>query len=210
MDLRASLRRLTRILLILAVVFVGLRFRNDIDARAFQSVKTLPPGATEPAGEFGSAAARGALKVAWCPRTLESGQFGRIEIPRLGISTLIAEGAGPAQLIRSVGHISTTAFPGQPGNCALAGLGDSFLLGLGDMRQKDVILIDTLQGAYTYEVEWATAIGPNRVEVLDETSAPSLTLVTCQLLHAVCRAPKSFVVRARLVPPTALAARQGW
>jgi sortase A len=137
------------------------------------------------------------------PRNLESGVFGRIEIPRLGISALIAEGTEPAQLARAVGHIPTTAYPGQPGNCALAGHRDSFLRGLGGVREDDVIRIDTLQGTCTYEVEWGMVVGPRRVDVLDPTAAPSLTLVTCYPFHAVGPAPERFVVRARLVEPTA-------
>ena len=146
-----------------------------------------------------STSGRGVSKEPWCPATLESGVFGRIEIPRLGISALIAEGAGSAQLDRAVGHISKTAFPGQPGNCALAGHQGGFLRGLGDVRVKDVIRIDTLQDTYLYEVEWVTVVGPHQVDVLDATAAPSLTLVTCQPFHAVGPVPESFVVRARLV-----------
>ena len=74
--------------------------------------------------------------------------FGRIEIPRLGMSALIAEGTTTAQLDRAVGHIAATAFPGSLGNCALAGHRDSFLRGLGELRENDVIHIDTLQGTY--------------------------------------------------------------
>jgi sortase A len=133
--------------------------------------------------------------------------FGRIEIPRLGISALIAEGAEPAQLERAVGHISTTEFPGQPGNCALAGHRDSFLLGLGDVRENDVIRIDTLQDTYTYVVEWGRVVRPGRVDVLDSTAAPSLTLVTCYPFRAVGPAPERFVVRARLVEPMGWVAR---
>jgi sortase A len=135
----------------------------------------------------------------WCPATLEYGTFGRIEIPRLGISALIAEGAGSAQLDRCVGHITTSVFPGQSGNCALAGHRDSFLRGLEDVRENDVIQIDTLQGTYTYLVQWRAAVGPRRVDVLAETNEPSLTLVTCYPFRATGLAPDRFVVRARLV-----------
>jgi len=139
------------------------------------------------------------LRATWSPTTLESGVFGRIEIPRLGISALIAEGTQPAQLDRSVGHISTTAFPGRPGNCALAGHRDTFLRGLGDVRENDIIHIDTLQGTYTYEVEWGAVVEPRQVDVLDSTVAPSLTLVTCYPFAFVGPAPERFVVRAKLV-----------
>jgi sortase A len=198
---------LKRILLIFGVLLVVLWFRNGIEARASRSARTVEPESTRSGGEFENAVAHLLRAEPWCPRALERGEFGRIEIPRLGISALIAEGAEPAQLARAVGHISRTAFPGQPGNSALAGRLDSFLRGLEDVREKDVILINTLQDNYTYEVEWGAVVGVNRVDLLDETAAPSLTLLTCDSLHALFRGPEHFVVRARLVQPTALAAR---
>ena len=203
MQQRISLRWLKRSLFTAAIVFIGLWFRNDTAARAFQSSEALKFEATRLQAEFIGPPARRASKQAWLPARLESGMFGHIEIPRLGISTLIAEGAGTEQLDRSVGHIATTPFPGQPGNCALCGHRESFLRDLGELREHDVIRIDTLQGTYTYEVEWCTVVEPHQVDVLDSTEAPSLTLVTCFPFHAVGSAPERFVVRARLVEPAA-------
>ena len=207
MDQRVSLRWLERILLILGLLLIGLWFKNDTEARAFRSAETKRLEAARRVAEPTDAPARWRSKEPWCPKTLESGVFGRIEIPRLGISALIAEGTEPAQLKRAVGHISTTVFPGQPGNCALAGHRDSFLRGLGGVRENDVIRIDTLQDTYTYVVEWGTVVGPRGVDVLDSTAAPSLTLVTCYPFHFVGPAPERFVVRARLVEPTRWIAR---
>jgi sortase A len=184
-----SLRWLERILLILGFLLVGLWFKSNSEARAFRSAETKKLEAVR----------AGAEKAPWCPERLESGVFGRIEIPRLRISALIAEGTQPAQLDRAVGHITTTAFPGKPGNCALAGHRDSFLRGLGEVRESDVILIDTLQGTYTYVVEWGAVVEPRRLDVLDPTAVPSLTLVTCYPFAFVGPAPQRFVVRARMV-----------
>jgi sortase A len=200
---RASLRWLQRILLILGLLLIGLWFKNGTQARAFRSVETRKLETTRLGGEFTEASAGSISKRPWCPVTLESGVFGRIAIPRLRISALIAEGTTPAQLDGAVGHISTTAFPGQPGNCALAGHRDSFLRGLGSVRENDVIRIDTLQDTYTYQVEWRAVVGPQRVDVLDATEGPSLTLVTCYPFPVVGPASERFVVRARLVETVA-------
>jgi sortase A len=201
MSQRASLRWLERILVILGLVLIGLWFKNDTQARVFRSGEAMKLEALRARGDFAKSPGRDFSKESWSPITLESGVFGRIEIPRLGMSALIAEGTTTAQLDRAVGHIAATAFPGQPGNCALAGHRDSFLRGLGELRENDVIHIDTLQGTYTYEVEWSTVVEPRRVDVLDTTPTPSLTLVTCYPFHYVGPAPERFVVRARLVSP---------
>jgi sortase A len=112
---------------------------------------------------------------------------------------MVAEGSDLKTLRRAVGHLPSTALPGRPGNCALAGHRDSSLRGLEDVRENDVIQIDTLQGTYTYLVQWRAAVGPRRVDVLAETNEPSLTLVTCYPFRATGLAPDRFVVRARLV-----------
>ena len=199
-----ALRRwLERVLFIAGLLLIGLWFRNDTEARA----ETKKLEAVRQGGESTDALSLEPSKEPWCPATLDRGVFGRIEIPRLGISALIAEGAEPAQLERAVGHIETTVFPGQPGNCALAGNRDSILRGLGDVRENDIIRIDTLQDTYTYVVEWGRVVRPGRADVLDSTATPSLTLVTHYPFDAMGAPSERFVVRARLVEPAAWVAR---
>lgn len=123
--------------------------------------------------------------------------LGRIVIPRLRIAAMVAEGTDNRTLGRAVGHIPSTALPGWPGNCGLAGHRDTFLRGLGKVRVDDVIRIVTLEGTYRYQVEWTEIVEPQRVDVLDSTATRSLTLVTCYPFAFVGRAPQRFVVRAR-------------
>jgi len=125
--------------------------------------------------------------------------LGRIEIPRLHIAAIVAEGADAATLRRAVGHIPSTARPGSPGNCALAGHRDTFLRPLAGVRVNDRIQIVTLRGTYTYEVAWTEVLDPRRIEVLDSTATRSLTLVTCYPFEFVGHAPQRFVVRAKQV-----------
>jgi LPXTG-site transpeptidase (sortase) family protein len=204
---RVPRRWLERGLFALGLLMIGFSFRNETEARASHSAEMKQLEAARLGGGVADAPALRVSKQPWCPPTLERGVFGRIEIPRLGISAPIAEGAAPERLERAVGHISTTAFPGQAGNCALAGDRDSFLRGLGGVRENDVIRIDTLQDTYTYVVEWGRVVRPGRVDVLDATEAPSLTLVTRYPFHAAGPAPERFVVRAKLVETTAWAGR---
>ena len=203
----APLRWLERSLFTLGLLLMGLWFKNEGEARASHSAETTQLEAARPSGKAIDAPGSGLSKEPWCPATLEGGVFGRIQIPRLGISALITEGTGPEQLERAVGHVLTTVFPGQAGNCALAGHPDSFLRGLGSVRKNDVIRIDTLQDTYTYVVVWGGVVGPHRVAAFETTEAPSLTLVTGDPLHPAGSAPGRFVVRAKLIVPTAWVAR---
>src|SRR6187431_590145 len=52
--------------------------------------------------------------------------IGRIEVPRLGVSTIIKEGDDARTLDLAVGHIRGTALPGGRGNIGLAGHRDTF------------------------------------------------------------------------------------
>jgi len=129
----------------------------------------------------------------------QDGVLGRIEIPRLAISAIVAEGVDLKTLSRAVGHVSTTAQPGCAGNCALAGHRDSFLQGLGGVRENDVIRFVTRRKTYTYRVQKSEIVSPQRIDVLDPTPTPSLTLITCYPFHYIGHAPNRFIVRARQI-----------
>jgi sortase A len=130
-----------------------------------------------------------------------SGLIGRIEIPRLDISAIVAEGTSDTVLRRSVGHLPGTALPGEPGNVALAGHRDSFFSSLGGVRPGDRIRITTPDGVFDYRVESKSVVAPDRTEVLSPTSSPTLTLITCFPFRYVGPAPERFIVRARQLTP---------
>lgn len=202
MTLRTSLRWPERALIILGFLLIGLWFKYDTEARALRSAESRTLDAVPQVGAFSDAPAIWLAEAPWCPTRLDSGVFGRLEVRRLGISALISEGADPAQLERTIGHIPTSPFPGRPGNCALAGRGDGFLRGLGDVRPDDVIRIDTLQGTYRYAVESSRVVGSRPADVFGGTEAPTLTLVAHSPPHAAGLGPNRIVVRARLIEPT--------
>jgi sortase A len=132
------------------------------------------------------------------PATIE-GLIGRIEIPRLGVSTIIMEGTSATTLRRAVGHIAGTALPGQPGNVGLSGHRDTFFRPLCNIKQNDIITLTTLLGEYRYRVVSTKIVSPNDVSVLDPSVNGILTLVTCYPFYFVGSAPDRFIVRAESV-----------
>lgn len=126
----------------------------------------------------------------------EGSLVGRIEIPRLGVSAIVLEGTGKRTLQRGVGHIAATSFPEQGGNVGLAAHRDSFFRGLKDVQENDLITLKTLEGTYDYRVQWTAVVLPEETQVLQDTGAPALTLVTCYPFHYVGAAPERFIVRA--------------
>ena len=121
----------------------------------------------------------------------------RIDIPRLGLSVMVEEGADAQTLRLAAGHIPGTALPGGPGNVGIAGHRDTFFRPLRGIKKDDTILLSTANGTYRYAVESAEVVPPTRVEVLNPTPEPSLTLVTCYPFSYIGPAPKRFIVRAR-------------
>jgi len=128
-----------------------------------------------------------------------SGILGRIEVPRLGISVLIAEGTGSQVLRRAAGHIAGTALPGQTGNVGISAHRDTFFRPLRNVRKNDSITIVTLRGSYEYRVVSTKIVDPGDVAVLASGGGESLTLVTCYPFYFIGPAPSRFVVRAERV-----------
>jgi sortase A len=135
-----------------------------------------------------------------------TGLVGRIELPRLGVSAIVAEGVDKATLRRAVGHLPETALPGETGNVALAAHRDSFFRPLRDVVPSDRITLTTPDGVFEYVVDWTAIVEPTRTDLVGPASAPVLTLITCFPFDYIGAAPQRFVVRARQVEPTAAAA----
>jgi sortase A len=129
--------------------------------------------------------------------------WGRFDLPRLGLSALVAEGVDDATLGVAIGHVPGSAFPGEPGNVALAGHRDTVFRLLEEVRPEDVLRLVTPDGVFEYRVEWLAIVDPGRTDVLASSDEPLLTLVTCYPFEYVGEAPLRFVVRARSVEPAA-------
>jgi sortase A len=125
-----------------------------------------------------------------------SSLVGSIDIPRLGLSAVIAEGDDEATLKVAVGHLPDTPLPGDAGNSALAAHRDTFFRPLQHIRVGDQVQISTPRGDFHYQVRETMVVGPDDVWVLDPTDRPMLTLITCYPFNYVGKAPRRFIVRA--------------
>jgi sortase A len=125
--------------------------------------------------------------------------FGRLRIPRVGLSVMVTEGDDEAALRHAAGHIPGTSMPGSPGNVAIAGHRDSLFRSLKEVRDQDLIVLSTLQGEFRYRVSSIRIVGPSDMQVLDSSGGQTLTLITCYPFYYVGAAPKRFIVRANRV-----------
>ena len=126
--------------------------------------------------------------------------FGKISIPRIGLSAMIAEGIDDGTLRHAVGHFPESSTPEGAGTVALAGHRDTFFRGLGRVRLHDRIEIETAHGKYWYQVTRTAVVGPEHIELVEPSSGSDLTLVTCFPFHYVGAAPQRFIVQAQRLP----------
>jgi sortase A len=113
---------------------------------------------------------------------------------------MVKEGIDDRTLGLAVGHIPSTAMPGETGNVGLAAHRDNLFRNLKGVERDDEITLTTLDNTYVYRVASFTVVNPEDVSVLAPLAGErTLTLVTCYPFYFVGHAPKRFVVRARQV-----------
>ena len=187
---RRCLHQIERVLLGTGIVCLGwwgvvslhaLRYQSQQKA-TFERMRTAAPA------------------VANASAALTTGSLiGSLEIPRLRLSAMIAEGDDDATLKVAIGHLPDTPLPWREGNSALAGHRDTFFRPLQHIRVDDELRLSTVNGDLRYRVRETMVVGPNDVWVLNPTDRPTLTLITCYPFDYVGRAPRRFIVRAERI-----------
>ena len=193
---RRGARLLERLLLVLGVVSLGYYGWVSLEASLYQAYEHRELNAILAAGPSPTTSRASGGAAAPPPGTV----IGRIEIPRLGVSSIVRTGSDARTLQLAVGHIPGTALPGEGGNIGLAGHRDTFFRRLADIEPDDTIHLVTSAGTFEYRVERTLVVQPKDVWVLDPTDQPTLTLVTCYPFRYVGTAPERFIVRAARRP----------
>ena len=198
---RDLLRRLEGGLWILALAITAWLGYVALDRAIHdrQQGRTLPEPARAVSISTSIPAVAAPPTAAMRPPLARGETIGRLEIPGVGISAVVAAGTGPLTLRRGVGHIDGTALPGEGGNVGLAGHRDTVFRGLRRLRPADRIFLVTAEARLEYAVESLRTVAPERSDVLDASAHPTLTLVTCYPFDFIGPAPLRFIVRAREV-----------
>jgi LPXTG-site transpeptidase (sortase) family protein len=153
--------------------------------------QTLPDGKGSLPGDAGSS-----------PRTVAAPKAGtwlaRLEAPTVQMKATVLEGSDDRTLDRGAGHIEDTPLPGQPGNIGIAGHRDTIFRPLKRIQVGDPLRLTTSDRVYHFRITSTTIVGPKDVHVLDPTTEPTLTLVTCYPFEFIGHAPRRFIVQARL------------
>jgi sortase A len=121
-----------------------------------------------------------------------------LRIPKINLEVAVLEGTDELTLNRAVGRVEGTATVDTMGNLGIAGHRDGFFRGLKDVVVGDVMEFETLDGNATFVIDDISIVTPSDVYVLAPTEVPTITLVTCYPFYYVGKAPKRYIVRARI------------
>lgn len=162
---QSSLRLASYIFVLVGLLAVGYAGYIIVDAQAYQAIQLHKFAHDVPIVE---------------PHLPGIGErIGEIEIPRLELKAVIIQGDSSQILRRGVGHLPSTAMPGELGNIGLAGHRDTFFRPLRHIRAGDVIILNSSAARFRYQVESIGIVSPQDIQVLRSSNRYELTLVTC-------------------------------
>lgn len=106
----------------------------------------------------------------------------RIQIPAINVDAPVVQGDSWEQLKKGVGQHIGSADPGQAGNVVLSGHDDVFgeiFRDLDHLQPGDQVLLLTEQQQFVYVVTGSQIVEPTQVDVMNPTSDPTVTLISC-------------------------------
>ena len=111
-----------------------------------------------------------------------------LRIPKIDSTNPVVEGTSSSSLSAALGHETSTAYPGEVGNCVIAGHRNytfgKFFNRLDEIEIGDLLYIDVEDDTYTYEVTEVKVVEPTEVEILEsDGETEQLTLYTCTPIY---------------------------
>jgi sortase A len=106
----------------------------------------------------------------------------RIQIQAINVDAPVVQGDSWDQLKKGVGQHVGSADPGQVGNVVLSAHDDVFgeiFRNLDRLQPGDQVLLFTAQQQFVYIVTSSQIVAPTQVDLMNPTSAPTLTLISC-------------------------------
>ena len=108
-----------------------------------------------------------------------------IEIPSIKLKQPVVEGITEDVIKYFLGKFPESSMPGEVGNFAVAGhrvsdFTDAFI-NLYKVKTGDKVIVTTIDGRYTYEVDNSFIVDPEQVEVLEKADYEKITLITCTI-----------------------------
>jgi LPXTG-site transpeptidase (sortase) family protein len=124
----------------------------------------------------------------------------RLLIPSLGLDEIVLEGVDGNSLNAGPGHLTGSAFPGEPGNAVISAHRDRHFARLGAIQVGDTIVTES--GAH--DAHWVVIskrVLDADAPALFHTTEATLTLTTCWPIRYLGTAPERLIVTAKPVTP---------
>lgn len=164
--------------------------REEASARTLPREETpLPEGMVSPVKQSSSSA----------PSYTEGEIIGEISFPSINKKVAIVEGTASRQLKKGAGHYKGSAVLGGIGNSVLAGHRDTVFRGLGELKENDLIEVESADGKFVYKVTGSSIVDGNERGAIKQSTEPILTLITCYPFSYVGSAPDRYLLTAKLV-----------
>jgi sortase A len=165
-------------------------------------LESLERAAPAPAARVADPRRRLRLAAAALARRSDPGDpVGRLRVPAIGLSAVVVEGTGGAELRSGPGHYPGTPLPGRRGTVAIAGHRTTYgapFRRIDDLDAGDQIELAMPYGRFTYRVERTRIVAPDAVDVIGRVPYDRLVLTAC---HPLYSAKERIVVFARSSRP---------
>ncbi|MDZ5605703.1 class D sortase [Bacillus pseudomycoides] len=131
----------------------------------------------------------------------EGEKVAMLNIPKIKKKFSVYWGANDSTLKKGVGMFVSdiTTAPSEGGHTVLSGHRDTVFTELGDLKEKDSLMVEYDNKIYTYEIQkmWITNADDRTVIVKKEE--PTLTLTTCYPFDYIGDAPDRYIIEAKLI-----------
>ena len=123
--------------------------------------------------------------------------FGVLTIPALDDRSIgIIEGVDDDALAQGVGHVESTAFPGQGEQIVLSGHRDSVFRDFSTLVEGNRFIVDMLYGTYEYEIKEIVIVDADDRTVIGPMGEEVLVVSTCYPFGYIGPAPQRAVFYA--------------
>ena len=123
--------------------------------------------------------------------------FGVLTIPALDDRSIgIMEGADFDALAQGVGHVESTAFPGQGEQIVMSGHRDTVFRDFAQLELGDTFVVDMLYGTYEYEIKEIVIVDKDDTTVIGPMGEEVLVVSTCYPFGYIGYAPQRAVFYA--------------
>ncbi len=130
----------------------------------------------------------------------------RISVPRLGISTVVLEGASGQILAFGPGQLNNTPHPGQAGTAVIAAHRDTHFSWLRSIVPGDLLVIENADGQkLTFRAGNGYVARWDESGINADALGKQLALVTCWPFDATEHGPMRYILNAELVDEAPLA-----